>query len=396
MVPIDLLTRPILDLLGAFGSGLLPAGGPADALRASSVAIDAVHDTGRTGISSVYGDWQGRGGTGAIVKTEEAQRATVAVSDRGNDMAAVVAEASEIVRAGMLQLEEILQSFISLAVAAGPALATPPGQAMIIAAALDHLGRATAVVAKVRAELGEQTGRMVALTPAEDIPVAPAATAPASMSAASTVPASAAPVAPAGSDAVSRAASGFASSSGASPMSGLTGIAAPAARSSGGRGSGGSRADSLTGRSGDTGHGPSTSDSARDGEGVEVVLPDGSTVVAPNKEAADAVRNALSQQGVPYVWGGTSPGEGLDCSGLTQWAYGEAGVGLSRLAQEQNVGTAVDPGDLMPGDLAVWDGHVAMVIGNGQLVEAGDPVQVGPIRTSNSGMGFYGFYRPTE
>jgi cell wall-associated NlpC family hydrolase len=127
-----------------------------------------------------------------------------------------------------------------------------------------------------------------------------------------------------------------------------------------------------------------------------IVLPDGSTAVAPNKEAADAVRNALSQQGVPYVWGGTSPGEGLDCSGLTQWAYGEAGVGLPRLAQEQNVGTAVDPGDLMPGDLAVWDGHVAMVIGNGQLVEAGDPVQVGPIRTSNSGMGFYGFYRPTE
>ena len=396
MIPIDLLTRPILDLLGAFGSGVLPVGGPADALRASSVAIDAVHDTGRTGISSVYGDWQGRGGTGAIVKTEEAQRATVAVSDRGNDMAAVVAEASEIVRAGMLQLEEILQSFISLAVAAGPALATPPGQAMIIAAALDHLGRATAVVAKVRAELGEQTGRMVALTPAEDIPAAPAATAPASMSAASTVPASAAPVAPAGSDAVSRAASGFASSSGASPMSGLTGIAAPAARSSGGRGSGGSRADSLTGRSGGAGHGPSSSDSEHGGEGVEVVLPDGSTVVAPNKEAADAVRNALSQQGVPYVWGGTSPGEGLDCSGLTQWAYGEAGVGLPRLAQEQNVGTAVDPGDLMPGDLAVWDGHVAMVIGNGQLVEAGDPVQVGPIRTSNSGMGFYGFYRPTE
>ncbi|MFE5705759.1 C40 family peptidase [Rhodococcus koreensis] len=396
MIPIDLLTRPILDLLGAFGSGVLPAGGPADALRASSVAIDAVHDTGRTGISSIYGDWQGKGGTGAIVKTEEAQRATVAVSDRGNDMAAVVAEASEIVRAGMLQLQEILQSFISLAVAAGPALATPPGQAMIVAAALDHLGRATAVVAKVRAELAEQTGKMVTLTPAEGMPSAPAATAPASTTAASTAPASATPVAPAGSDAVGRAASGFASSSGSSPMSGLTSISAPAAHSSGGRAAGGSRADSLTGRSGGAGHGPSTSDPTHGGEGVEVVLPDGSTAVAPNKEAADAVRNALSQQGVPYVWGGTSPGEGLDCSGLTQWAYGEAGVGLPRLAQEQNVGTAVDPGDLMPGDLAVWDGHVAMVIGNGQLVEAGDPVQVGPIRTSNSGMGFYGFYRPTE
>ncbi|MGW5148836.1 hypothetical protein [Rhodococcus koreensis] len=194
-----------------------------------------MHDTGRTGISAIYGDWQGKGGTGAIVKTEEAQRATVAVSDRDNDMAAVVAEASEIVRAGMLQLQEILQSFISLAVAAGPALVTPPGQAMIVAAALDHLGRATAVVAKVPAELAEQTGKMVTLTPAEDIPSAPAATAPASTTAASTAPASAAPVAPAGSDVVSRAASGFVSSSGSSPMSGLTSISAPAAHSSGGR-----------------------------------------------------------------------------------------------------------------------------------------------------------------
>jgi hypothetical protein len=43
----------------------------------------------------------------------------------------------------------------------------------------------------------------------------------------------------------------------------------------------------------------------------------------------------------------------------------------------------------------VWDGHVAMVIGNGQLVEAGNPVQVGDIRTTNSGMAFMGFYRPT-
>ncbi|MCQ4120307.1 C40 family peptidase [Rhodococcus tibetensis] len=395
MIPIDLLARPMLDLLGAFGSGVLPAGGPADALRASSVAIDTVHDTGRTGISAVYGDWEGRGGTGAIVKTEEAQRSTVAVSDRGNDMAAVVAEASEVVRAGMLQLQEILQSFLALAVAAGPALATPPGQAMIIAAALDHLGRATTVVAKVRTELSEQTVRMVELTPAEDTPTAPAATTPASASTANTVPASATPVFPAGADPGSRAASGFASSSSAPSMSGLMSPVSSIA-SSGGRAPSGSRSDSLMGNPGATGRGASTSDTEHGGEGVTVVLPDGSTAVAPNKEAADAVRNALSQRGVPYVWGGTAPGEGLDCSGLTQWAYGEAGVGLPRLAQEQNVGTSVDPGDLMPGDLAVWDGHVAMVIGNGQLVEAGDPVQVGPIRTSNSGMGFYGFYRPTE
>ncbi|MBH0122169.1 C40 family peptidase [Rhodococcus sp. CX] len=126
-----------------------------------------------------------------------------------------------------------------------------------------------------------------------------------------------------------------------------------------------------------------------------VRLPDGSVATAPNATAAAAVRHALSQQGTPYVWGGTTPGQGLDCSGLTQWAYGQAGVELPRLAQQQDIGTPVAPDSVLPGDLAVWDGHVAMVIGNGLMVEAGDPVAVTPIRTGNSGMAFEGFYRPT-
>ena len=70
---------------------------------------------------------------------------------------------------------------------------------------------------------------------------------------------------------------------------------------------------------------------------------------------------------------------------------------LPRLACDQSQGaTPVGPGDVMPGDLAIWDGHVAMVVGNGQMVEAGDPVQIDPIRTENMGMAFHGFYRPTS
>ena len=126
------------------------------------------------------------------------------------------------------------------------------------------------------------------------------------------------------------------------------------------------------------------------GDGVAVTLPDGSTVTAPNPVAADAVRHALTQLGVPYVWGGTSPGVGLDCSGLTQWAYHEAGLDLPRLAQEQDLGAAVNQSSLRPGDLAVWDGHVAMVVGNGMMIEAGDPVQLSPIRTDERGSGFSG------
>ncbi len=131
------------------------------------------------------------------------------------------------------------------------------------------------------------------------------------------------------------------------------------------------------------------------GDGVAVRLPDGSTAVAPNAVAASAVRHALTQLGVPYRWGGTTPGVGLDCSGLTQWAYREAGLDIPRLAQEQDIGKAVSSGTLRPGDLAVWDGHVAMIVGENTMIEAGDPVKLSPIRTTNAGQGFQGFWRPT-
>lgn len=132
------------------------------------------------------------------------------------------------------------------------------------------------------------------------------------------------------------------------------------------------------------------------GTGVAVNLPDGSTVMAPNETAAKAVRAALGQLGVPYVWGGTAPGVGLDCSGLTQFAYGEAGLEIPRTSREQDIGAEVPSADqLLPGDLICWEGHVAMYIGNDQMVEAGDPVQVSELRTSNAGMPFVGFYRPT-
>jgi len=130
--------------------------------------------------------------------------------------------------------------------------------------------------------------------------------------------------------------------------------------------------------------------------GVAVTLPDGSTVYAPNERAATAVRAALTKQGLPYVWGGTDPNSGFDCSGFTQWAYRQAGVELPRLAQEQDsVGVPVSQSNLMPGDLAVWDGHVAMYVGNGKLIETGgDPVGITALRTTNAGQGFQGFFRP--
>ncbi|PFG27133.1 C40 family peptidase [Corynebacterium renale] len=115
---------------------------------------------------------------------------------------------------------------------------------------------------------------------------------------------------------------------------------------------------------------------------------------AGSSAGSAAVAAAKSTLGTPYVWGGTSPG-GFDCSGLTQWAWRQAGVDLPRTAEMQAVGRPVSAEELQEGDLVVWDGHVAMYAGGGTIIEAGDPVQINPLRTSNMGMSFKGFYRPT-
>lgn len=105
--------------------------------------------------------------------------------------------------------------------------------------------------------------------------------------------------------------------------------------------------------------------------------------------AGAAVAAAESQIGVPYVWGGESPGVGFDCSGLTQWAWGQAGVGIPRTAQDQyDASTHIPLGDLAPGDLVFWGGgpddveHVGMYVGGGDVVDApetGEDVQIQPI-----------------
>jgi cell wall-associated NlpC family hydrolase len=87
-----------------------------------------------------------------------------------------------------------------------------------------------------------------------------------------------------------------------------------------------------------------------------------------------AVQAAVSQLGVPYVFGGESPGTGFDCSGLVQWAWAQAGVTIPRTTETQWPAlTQVSLSDLEPGDLLFYynlDGddqvdHVVMYTGSG-------------------------------
>ena len=75
--------------------------------------------------------------------------------------------------------------------------------------------------------------------------------------------------------------------------------------------------------------------------------------------------------GNPYVWGGTSLTSGADCSGFVQSVYSNFGVSLPRTSYEQqNAGYEVSYADAQPGDLICYGGHVAIYMGNGQIVHA--------------------------
>lgn len=78
--------------------------------------------------------------------------------------------------------------------------------------------------------------------------------------------------------------------------------------------------------------------------------------------------------GNPYVYGGTDPYNGIDCSAFTQYVYGQFGIWLPRTSfQQENCGTVVSYDQAQPGDLITWYGHCGIYAGNGYVVNAMDP-----------------------
>ncbi|WP_082703107.1 NlpC/P60 family protein [Mycobacterium sp. IS-1496] len=113
----------------------------------------------------------------------------------------------------------------------------------------------------------------------------------------------------------------------------------------------------------------------------------------PGGPGAEAVRADLSKRGVAYVWGTKEPNE-LDCYGLTQWAWRQAGVQLGGDTYTQvTQPVSAPPGEVRAGDLAFsrssYDGrgrgHVRLAISATQVVHApqtGDVVHIAPMSSS--------------
>ena len=110
----------------------------------------------------------------------------------------------------------------------------------------------------------------------------------------------------------------------------------------------------------------------------------------------EAATIAMKYLGIPYVWGGATPG-GFDCSGLVMYVYAQLGISLPHYAAAQyGFGTPVARDQLQPGDLVFFDGlnHVGIYIGGGQMVHApqtGDVVKITSL--SDFGTGYVGARR---
>ncbi|MFN8051654.1 MAG: transglycosylase SLT domain-containing protein [Acidimicrobiales bacterium] len=113
---------------------------------------------------------------------------------------------------------------------------------------------------------------------------------------------------------------------------------------------------------------------------------DVTTPTGPN--GTDVVNAAKKYLGVDYVWGGTDPTKGLDCSGLVQRAYRDVGVELPRVSYDQaKVGQPVASiAEAKPGDLVAFGSpvdHIAIYVGDGKIIQAphtGDVVKISDIK----------------
>lgn len=142
-----------------------------------------------------------------------------------------------------------------------------------------------------------------------------------------------------------------------------------------------SAVSSASASAGQTAASGSPTDTAASAAGSVTSSSGGAPATATQQAVIDDAKRYL---GVPYLWGGTDPSKGLDCSGFVQRVYGDLGVQLPRVAADQaHQGTEVASlADAQPGDLLAFGSpvhHIGIYTGNGEMIEAphtGDHVKI--------------------
>lgn len=141
----------------------------------------------------------------------------------------------------------------------------------------------------------------------------------------------------------------------------------------------------LTAGTGGTGASGGTSTPARGGGSSGSTSGPPPSAPPVSGRAGVAVSAAYSQLGVPYRFAAEQPGVAFDCSGLTKWVWGQAGVYLPHQSRQQyNVLPHVSPSQVQPGDLLFYKspiGHVSIYVGGGQMIHATQPGDVVKVAT---------------
>ncbi|MBF6322679.1 hypothetical protein OG935_02940 [Nocardia cyriacigeorgica] len=157
---IDVLFKPILDLLGSFGTGVMGAFDPTAILSQSSKVIEMAMQVGKGSLGAVEQVWQSQAATAAQDAGQKANSEGLETSQRGIDISELTQRAAAVVQQGNAQLTAIATSFAGQAVALAPVIMTPPAQATLMATATEHLGQAVSVVNATRGDLAGKTAEL--------------------------------------------------------------------------------------------------------------------------------------------------------------------------------------------------------------------------------------------
>ncbi|QSE43753.1 hypothetical protein JXX30_13810 [Rhodococcus erythropolis] len=170
---IEDLFAPLIELGKSLGTGTFACIDPVGIFNQASTLIDQAMGLSQSAVAEVGQTWNSTGSEAATELSRSAQNSGAELSERGTAISKTAAAAAESVQRGNANLAAIAQSFATTVAAAAPIAWTPPGQAMLIASAAEHMQAAVAAVTQTRGEMLGHTAAMNALAGSIPVPTPP-------------------------------------------------------------------------------------------------------------------------------------------------------------------------------------------------------------------------------